>query len=275
VVKMRNSLGPQRRMLLLTVVSVLLWGTFVSADERGMQRTEKTSGLPAEVTFEASRWPVPMPEKWIRHYYERVEEFRRENAALPKDNNNIVFVGDSITEGFPFADYFPDRPILNRGITSDGIGFDERGVLARLHESVFDCSPEVVFLLIGVNDLAHEWVTVEECLAGLVEIVERIREGVPEAKLVLQTALPSGKAYRKHAYLNPRIEEFNRGILRLARERSLPAIDCHALYADADGLLPQELTGDGLHLKKEAYAPWAQKIEPLIEQWRYQPQRTE
>jgi len=249
----------------VVVLLSLVFAEAVSRAERERPPASQGSAKLKEATSEASRWPVPMPGKWIAHYFDRVGEFRRENALLPEGNNNIVFVGDSITEAFPLDVYFPGRPVLNRGISSDGIGFDERGVLNRLEESVFGCRPKVVFLLIGVNDLAHEWVTVDECLEGYVGIVERIRERAPGAKLVLQTALPTGAAYRKHAFLNPRIEEYNRGIRSLAEEESLAVVDLHALYADADGLLPDELTGDGLHLKKEAYARWAERIRGLLE----------
>src|SRR5262245_11580364 len=88
------------------------------------------------------------------HYVTRVQEFRQQNLQL----QNVVLVGDSITEGFDVAKYFPDRRILNRGIGADVIGNalppdDKRGVLKRLDESIFNCAARDVFLLIGINDL--------------------------------------------------------------------------------------------------------------------------
>jgi len=212
----------------------------------------------------AKPWPVPMPEIWVKHYEKRVEEFKAENATLPSERKNVVFVGDSITEGYPLERYFPGRPALNRGIISDGIGFDERGVLNRMDSSVFDCNAKAVFLLIGVNDLPHDWVTVEECLDGYREIVRQIRKRLPETQLVLQTLLPTGERYKKHAYLNPRIEQFNTALSTMAKEQSIPLIDLHALYRDEQGMLPADLTRDGLHLLPEAYAPWAEKAASFM-----------
>jgi hypothetical protein len=88
------------------------------------------------------------------HYGIRVQNFREQNQML----QNVVLVGDSITEGFDVAKWFPGRRVLNRGIGADVIGNalaadDKRGVLKRLDESFFDCSTRDAFLLIGINDL--------------------------------------------------------------------------------------------------------------------------
>ena len=66
---------------------------------------------------------------------------------------NVVLLGDSITEGFDVTKFLPGRRVLNRGIGGDVIGNalpadDKRGILARLDESVFNCAATDVFLLI-------------------------------------------------------------------------------------------------------------------------------
>lgn len=195
---------------------------------------------------------------------DRVEQFKAENAALDPGTKYHVFVGDSLTEGFALAEHFLDKPVLNRGITSDGIGMDVRGVLNRMDESIFDCSPAVVFLLIGVNDLPHEGKTPQSCFEAYCRIVDAVQERLPDVTLVLQTCLPTGEIYKRHAYLNPRIEQYNARIRELAKERKLPLIDLHPLYRDEQGLLRAEMTRDGLHIKKECYGAWADKIKPFL-----------
>jgi hypothetical protein len=92
------------------------------------------------------------------HWTKRVDTFRAENATLkrgPSDPYYTVFLGDSLTEGFDLAKYFPGHLTLNRGIISDHIGIGgDQGVLQRLDVSVADCHTSRVILLIGVNDLA-------------------------------------------------------------------------------------------------------------------------
>lgn len=218
-----------------------------------------------KTTIEKPKDPPPI-NKWAEYYFDKVKQFRQENAKLNKDKKYIVFVGDSITERFPLEKFFPDRSTLNRGITADGIGLegDDRGLLNRMDESIFDCSPSVIFLLIGVNDLPHPQGPPFKCLEGLREIVDRIERELPDASLILHTAMPTGEKYSRHDFLNPRIIEYNEGIKQLGKERNLPVIDLYPLYSDENGLLKSEMTKDGLHVKVEYYDLWAKELEPYL-----------
>jgi lysophospholipase L1-like esterase len=206
-----------------------------------------------------------------KHYRERMEKFVEENKTLAKDARPVVFVGDSITEGFPLGRHLAGIATLNRGIGSDRVGLGlQRGVLHRLDESVFlglpdGARPSAVFLLIGVNDLASSSKPAEHWVPGIEAIVDGIRAKLPDVPIVLHTLLPTGTSYGRHVELNPKIARMNEGIRELARARRLPLIDLHALYKDADGLLPAEMTGDGLHLKAAAYARWAEAARALLE----------
>ncbi|MFC1708236.1 GDSL-type esterase/lipase family protein [Planctomycetota bacterium] len=204
--------------------------------------------------------------RWARHYRERVEAFRRENAALPGGKKHMVFLGDSITEGFPLKSNFSGWSTLNRGISADRIGcVTERGVLHRLKESVYDTNPAAVFLLIGVNDLASSGRPTAVWIEGIATIVARIREHCPKTPIVLQTLLPVGRAYGRHATLNPRILALNSEIRGLAKKTPrVGLLDLHALYSDKEGFLPDDLTRDGLHLKKGAYSRWAEAAKALF-----------
>ena len=108
-----------------------------------------TMTIMASVTRSDGPTTRPAADTWARHYDERVAQFRVENQQA----RNIVFVGSSHVEGFDAGKLLPGSRVLNRGIGSDHIGVDGRGVLARLNESVFDCNPRLVLLENGVNDL--------------------------------------------------------------------------------------------------------------------------
>jgi lysophospholipase L1-like esterase len=238
--------------LILPVVSLLLLCPATASDE----------GKSAEPQpWPTSAWPDPMPESLIELYFNRVAEFEKENAGLPQDATTIVFAGDSLTQGFDLEKYFPDIPGLNRGISADGIGFDERGILGRMESTFYDPQPEIIFLNIGVNDLPHPWVTVEECLAGYEKILDLLSEKLPRAKVIVHTLSPTGEKYKRHAYLNPRIEEFNEGLRNMAKRRRLPLIDLYQLVVNEEGLLPAEYNrGDGLHYNSTGYEIWAGEI---------------
>src|SRR4051794_34658145 len=107
----------------------------------------------------ATKKPAAKPD-WAaifkQHWIDNVKLYREQNKkGYPE--KNIILLGDSITEGFNVSKHFPDRHVLNRGIGADIIGnklpeSDHRGILRRMDESIFDCNPSDVFLLIGIND---------------------------------------------------------------------------------------------------------------------------
>ena len=110
------------------------------------------------------------------HYTQRVQEFREQNQLF----QNVILVGDSITEGFDVAKYLPGRRVINRGIGADVIGNDlkpddKRGVLKRLDESFFNVPATDAFLLIGINDLGDNH-TPEQLEAGYREILEKVKK---------------------------------------------------------------------------------------------------
>ncbi len=217
---------------------------------------------PPDTIFDPNGAWDPAPGKWERHYIDRCAAFRAENETLDPDARYIVFVGDSLTEGFDLDRWFPGERTLNRGIVSDGIAqwpahARPRGLTNRLHASILDCRPQVVFLLLGTNDLPHENVSMEYWIGNYGDIVDTTLAAFPGVTFVMHTLPPTGSNYSRHAFLNPRIEEFN-GMLRdLAERKGLPLIDVHGLYADERGMLPDDLTRDGLHISQDGYARWA------------------
>lgn len=207
----------------------------------------------------------PAESPAVRRYRTRLERFREENAALDPATRNAVFVGDSITEAFPLARFLEGRRALNRGIGGDTTGaVGARGVIRRLDESVFACRPSVMFLQIGVNDLNGTETPPERIVTGVAAIVDAVRARLPDLPIVLGTVLPTAEKWKRHAALNARIEAFNAGLRALARERGLPLLDLHAAYRGDDGLLPADMTRDGLHLLPDAYAKWADLARPLL-----------
>lgn len=208
---------------------------------------------------EKSKEQSPAVQKWIKHYYNRVEEFEKENDEL----KNIVLLGDSLTEGFDVKKYFPNRRVLNRGIVADHVGLGERGILKRLDSSVFDCNPSHVFLLIGVNDLGDDNSpeAIEKIAKGYREICSSIMEKAPGVKPYLESCLPTGK---KYARLNESVNELNKRIKKIADDMNLTYIDLHSLLKDEKGELKEEFTPEGLHLKPEAYEVWRKALDPYL-----------
>jgi lysophospholipase L1-like esterase len=192
------------------------------------------------------------------HYTQRTQEFREQNQIF----QNVILVGDSITEGFDVAKYLPGRRVINRGIGADVIGNalpadDKRGVLKRLDESFFNLPATDVFLLIGINDLGDSH-TPDQLEAGYREILEKVKSGAPRIKVHVQSLFPTRGNFAKH---NANVNDFNERLQKLAKEFGYDYIDLHSLMADDKGELKQELTTDGLHINADGYKIWKAEIE--------------
>jgi lysophospholipase L1-like esterase len=192
------------------------------------------------------------------HYTQRVQNFREQNRVF----QNVVLVGDSITEGFDVAKWFPGRRMLNRGIGADVIGNalkpdDKRGVLKRMDESLFDCAARDAFLLIGINDLGDSH-SPEQIEAGYREILKQVKQKAPLLKVHIQSVLPTRGNHAKH---NANILDVNKRLQALAREFEYDYIDLHSQMTDDKGELKKEFTADGLHINDEGYKVWKAQVD--------------
>ena len=116
-------------------------------------------------------------------------------SILPVKSTDIVFLGNSITDGGEFNELFGMPNILNRGISSDVI----TGVEKRLTQ-VTKGKPAKIFLLIGINDVSHH-ISVERLAERYERLVKKIREQSPETKLYVQSIMPVNNTFRRYKNL--------------------------------------------------------------------------
>ena len=240
---MRHAAGLFLLLLLLCCAS-----TSLDAQEK------PAAPAPAE---KAKTAPVDWGAIFKMHWQNRVRAFQEQNLVF----QNVVLLGDSITEGFDVVKHFPGRRVLNRGIGADVIGNnmppnDPRGVLQRLDNSVFNCAATDVFILIGINDL-NSGRDVDGMEAGYRTLLQQLRAHSPDLRIHVQSVLPTRG---EHDRRNAPVREFNTRLKRLAEEYKCTFIDLHALMSDSEGRLKAEFTNDGLHLTDAAYAVWREKV---------------
>ncbi len=181
--------------------------------------------------------------------------------TLPISGNDIVFLGNSITDGGEFAEYFKNPDVKNRGIRSDVID----GVRKRL-DQVTKGRPAKIFLLIGINDVSHHLGTA--CIADKYRtLVREIRSKSPETKLYIQSVMPINNTFRRYKNLigtEGTIRDLNTCLRRIAQEEGAEYVDLTDALSDSKGCLRREFTNDGLHLTGKGYAAWAEVIAPLV-----------
>src|SRR5277367_3178480 len=94
--------------------------------------------------------PIPQVEERARNDWPNLCKYRGANAALTTPTR-VVFIGDSITEGWVTADpqLFTDG-VIGRGIS----GQTSPQILLRFFQDVIELRPQVVHIMAGTNDIA-------------------------------------------------------------------------------------------------------------------------
>lgn len=183
---------------------------------------------------------------------------------LPVYPDDIVFLGNSITDGGEFAELFGMPNIKNRGISSDVMS----GVEKRL-DQIMRGKPAKLFLLIGINDVAHK-LTVRQLAERYDALVQRIRTLSPETKIYLQSVMPVNNDFKRYKTLYGKertIREFNDEIRLIAAEENCTYIDLTDALADpTTGKLRHEFTNDGLHLTGAGYRAWIEVLNPYVKE---------
>ncbi len=182
---------------------------------------------------------------------------------LPVTPEDIVFLGNSITDGGEWAELLSDHRMKNRGISGDVVpGIRERLV------SVTDGKPAKIFLLVGINDIAAGR-SVDKIAADYELLVKEIRESTPQTDLYLQSVMPVDLReglWKKLAGKEKMIPALNKRIKAIAEENGATYIDLWPALADDEGRLRSEYTNDGLHLLGQGYLAWLMELHPYIDE---------
>lgn len=207
-------------------------------------------------------------KKYSDHYYKRVAQFEQE---APITKYDIVLLGDSLTEGGEWSKYFPATEaklnkkggaIRNRGIVGD----TAEGINDRL-DQILPGKPYKLFFLCGANDVSHD-LSVDTIVARIENVLCKIKESCPKTKLYLQSMLPFNESFKRYKRLDGKtymVALINERLEQVAKKHKITFINLHPLFLEegTENLNP-EITGDGLHLKKEGYAIWSEAISKYV-----------
>lgn len=180
---------------------------------------------------------------------------------LPVKPHHIVMLGNSLTHGGEWAELLDNPNVINRGISGDTTD----GVLARL-PNIIKGQPAQLFLLIGVNDISHN-LTADSISRNILRIVDEVHAGSPNTEIFVQSLLPFNQSFGRYKRLDgkePLVTEINAILEPAVKERGFTWININPLFADENGNLRKELTGDGLHLLAPGYDIWRNALKPYL-----------
>ena len=164
---------------------------------------------------------------------------------------NIVFLGDSITDWCPIEEIYPGLPIVNSGVA----GYETTDILSRMDSMVYRYNPTKVFILIGTNDIKYVEDSEEQTANNIKEIINRIKTYRKNTKIYYEAILPvnKNKVATEERY-NDEIQEINRIMKDYCAENNVTYIDMYSLLQDENGDFDGRYTHDGLHPNDLGYA---------------------
>lgn len=198
-------------------------------------------------------------ENFRSTYY---EQRRTLFENLPNDKREIIFLGNSITDGGEWTELFNNKRIKNRGISGD----TTEGVLFRLNE-VTGSRPSKIFLLIGINDLARG-ITKETVFDNICRIVREIENQSPKTSIYLQSILPVNPEFGKferHCSKTEDIIWMNRKLHDFCSQSTCNYVDLFSGFKNTENnYMNPAYTNDGLHLTGRGYLAWSEIVGPLL-----------
>jgi lysophospholipase L1-like esterase len=178
-----------------------------------------------------------------------------------KGNVDLLFLGDSITQGWGGAKKTWERFYGPRNAENFGIGGDRtQHVLWRIQNGeLTGIEPKVVVLMIGTNNADNS--TPDEIAQGVTAIVHELRDRLPKSKILLLAVFPRSQ---KPTAIRERLKSVNQQIAKLDDGSNVRYLDIGKAFLNEDGTISKEIMPDYLHLSQKGYRLWAEAMEPTL-----------
>lgn len=198
---------------------------------------------------------------------DNLKRYAEANQTLaPGTPSRVVFLGDSITDGWRLNEYFPGKDYVNRGISGQVTG----QMLGRMLADVVANKPAAMVVLAGTNDIARgvDPVTIQANLTMISDLAEKY-----QIKVILASILPIHDYNRDQ---NPAwemsrrrpmesIKAMNVWIKSFATKRGYTYLDYFTPMLDDAGFLQKDMAQDGLHPNAAGYKVMAALVQSAID----------
>lgn len=193
------------------------------------------------------------------------QTIQKKNIKDFNKNENILFLGDSITQIYPVEELLGDLPIVKSGVS----GYKTTDILEKMNSMVYQYNPTKVFLLIGTNDYMKnsEEETTKEIVTNIDKIIKNIQKNRKNAKIYLESIYPVNRNMDKEmvaARKNEVIEEANQKLKIYCKKNDVIYIDMYHKLIDEDGNFKEEYTYDGLHPSSLGYGRITNVLLPYL-----------
>jgi lysophospholipase L1-like esterase len=246
--------------------------------------------MPHDTTASLATFASAQPAVRVEYWQQRLAEIEAQACGPDLSAFRLVFVGDSITDFWLLGDdpwnpgwvhgrrvwdsCFAGSSAHNRawniGVSGDRTEHllrrilpPSQGGLGQLDAA--SLNPEFFVLMVGINNsYAPEHPAADSVMAGIVAVMRALHAGKPQARILLQSLLPTSDVQRNAAVVEP----VNARLAVLARSAEWAGctvwLDLHPEFIDAQGLQIAHLFVDGLHPSEAGYQVWRDHLLPAL-----------
>lgn len=176
-------------------------------------------------------------------------------SRLKVQDENIVFFGDSITEGYNVKEFFEEYRVVNSGIS----GHTTENLIERIDSDLYDYNPSIVVIQIGTNDI-RSGIKDEDIINNIKKIIKGIRKNRHNARILIESIYPLNREmdleYWKDVntdYNNKHIIKINNELKKICKKEHIKYIDVYNKLLDDNGNLKNIYSKEGLHLNDLGY----------------------
>lgn len=162
--------------------------------------------------------------------------FTKDNKVEIKNDENIIFFGDSITHAYSLNKYYPKKNVINKGTNGD----KTVDLINRINTDVYEYNPSKIFILIGINDLAMGYEN-QDILSNLQQIINGIKINRKKTKIYIESIYPINreKAVETNTFFvfnidNANIMKLNNDIKNMCEENDITYIDVYSKMVDGN-----------------------------------------
>jgi beta-glucosidase len=196
------------------------------------------------------------------------ERFEAANARIMQGDVGLLFLGDSITQGWEdagkdiWSEFYGKRRAVNLGFSGDRT----QHILWRLEHHGLEKlagpkAPGLVVLMIGTNNSNGADNTAQEIGEGIEAVVKSLRVKLPQTKVLVLAIFPRGATPDTQRAKNAQASQI---AAKIADGKMVHFLDIGPEFLEADGTLPTDIMPDLLHLSPTGYGIWAESIEPVV-----------
>jgi lysophospholipase L1-like esterase len=196
----------------------------------------------------------------LGRYHDANQELMKESAPAGR----VVFIGDSITDGWRLDQSFANKPYVNRGIS----GQVTSQMLVRMFPDVINLKPAAMIVLAGTNDIARNngpttLKMIQDNIQAMTELAQA--HGI---KVILCSVTPIadyGRTPQTPQRPPSDILKLNDWLKTYASKSGAIYADYFSALVDAKGFLKDGISTDGLHPNAMGYALMAPVAEASIQ----------